>query len=137
MANNKLIFVYNANSGIHNAILDSAHKMLSPETYACNLCDITYGTIKEDKIWRKYRKSNKNMVKAHNPKGLEMQFLHKNEFIKKFDHQDDDPYSYPIVFAIINGYMEVFIHTEILNVVETSEELIELIEVKKKRFFKI
>ncbi|PCJ97376.1 MAG: GTPase [Flavobacteriaceae bacterium] len=136
MARNKLIFIYNANSGIHNAILDSAHKVISPDTYACNLCDVTYGTIIEDSIWRSYRKKNKKLLKAQNSKAIEMEFLHKNQFIKKYDYKEGDTYNYPIVLAVKNGYMEVFIHTEILEVVETSEELIELIEVRKKKFFK-
>lgn len=136
MTENKLIFVYNANSGIHNAILDSAHKIISPDTYACNLCDITYGTIKEDSVWRKYRKKNKKLSKAQDPKAIEMEFLHKNQFIKRHDSKERDTYTYPIVLAVKNNYMEVFIHTEILDVVETSEELIELIEARKKKFFK-
>lgn len=135
MAENKLIFVYNANSGLHNAILDSAHKILSPDTYACNLCDITFGTLTEDKVWRKYRKKNKKLLKAQNPSGLEMEFLHKNEFVKKYDASVGDTYSYPIILAVRNSFMEVFVHPEILNVVETPEELIELIEVKKEKFF--
>lgn len=136
MAQNKLIFVYNANSGIHNSILDSAHKIISPDTYACNLCDITYGTIREDSVWRKYRKKNKKFSKTHNPNAIEMEFLHKNKFVKKYDSKEGDTYSYPIVLAVKNNYMEVFIHTEIMDVVETSEELIELIEARKKKFFK-
>jgi len=41
----RLIFVYNAESGTMNSAIDFAHKMLSPETYECNLCRITYGNF--------------------------------------------------------------------------------------------
>ena len=33
-----LVFVYNADSGVFNALADAAHKIFSPRTYACNLC---------------------------------------------------------------------------------------------------
>ena len=45
----ELIFIYNAKSGLVNELLDFAHKIISPETYNCNLCAITYGTFAMDK----------------------------------------------------------------------------------------
>jgi hypothetical protein len=36
-----LVFVYNADSGVFNTLSDIAHKIFSPETYACNLCALT------------------------------------------------------------------------------------------------
>ena len=32
-----IVFVYNADSGLFNMVTDTAHKMLSPDTYECNL----------------------------------------------------------------------------------------------------
>ena len=40
----ELIFIYNAKSGFVNEMVDFAHKIISPETYECNLHFITYGT---------------------------------------------------------------------------------------------
>ena len=45
-----LLFVYNAKSGIANVLVDISHKLLSPETYSCNLCVITHNTFIENKI---------------------------------------------------------------------------------------
>ena len=53
----ELIFVYNAKSGLFNELLDFAHKIISPETYECNLCAITYGTFKMEKRWSRYVQS--------------------------------------------------------------------------------
>ena len=53
----ELIFVYNAKSGLFNELLDFAHKIISPETYECNLCAITYGTFKMEKKWSRYVQS--------------------------------------------------------------------------------
>lgn len=42
--NNKrnIIFIYNAKGGQWNYLIDTLHKYLSPKTYECNLCQITY-----------------------------------------------------------------------------------------------
>ena len=39
----ELLFVYNADTGLFNTVADAAHKILSPSTYSCNLCKVTYG----------------------------------------------------------------------------------------------
>ncbi len=39
----KLIFFCNADTGIFNAMRDTIHKVLSPSTYQCRLCYISYG----------------------------------------------------------------------------------------------
>jgi len=52
----RLIFVYNANAGIAAGIMDSIHKTLSPATYECSLCVITYGAFSMDRKWRAWLK---------------------------------------------------------------------------------
>ena len=53
----EIIFVYNAKSGFVNDLVDFAHKILSPGTYECNLCFITYGTFTMKKKWVNYIES--------------------------------------------------------------------------------
>tara|TARA_A200000113_G_scaffold116615_1_gene104635 strand:- start:171 stop:1004 length:834 start_codon:yes stop_codon:yes gene_type:complete len=50
----ELIFIYNAKSGIVNEFLDFAHKIISPSTYNCNLCAISYGNFTMKKKWSDY-----------------------------------------------------------------------------------
>lgn len=50
-----LIFIYNADSGRWNALLDSLHKSLFPQSYACHLCRITHNFWGEKEIWAKFR----------------------------------------------------------------------------------
>ena len=50
----ELIFIYNAKSGIVNEFLDFAHKIISPSTYNCNLCTISYGNFTMKKKWSDY-----------------------------------------------------------------------------------
>ncbi|WP_435624835.1 GTPase [Flagellimonas sp.] len=113
----KLIFVYNANSGKRNAILDSMHKVFSPSTYDCNLCDITYGLVSENTTWKKFREESEH----------DMVFLHKDEFAKKYASKFGAKFTFPIVLIEgING-LEVFISTEELNVLNTPKMLIQLV----------
>ncbi len=52
-----VIFVYNAEPGIVAGLLDSIHKTLSPDTYACSLCGITYGALSMRPAWRDWLKA--------------------------------------------------------------------------------
>lgn len=53
----KLVFVYNANSGAWNALFDAAHKLVSPSTYACSLCALTYGAVAKKRAWANFLRS--------------------------------------------------------------------------------
>ncbi len=53
-----LIFVYNAKSGGLNAVLDYVHKMVSPDTYDCNLCKLTYDNFGQIKKWNDFLTSS-------------------------------------------------------------------------------
>lgn len=114
----KLIFVYNADSGLRNMIMDSAHKIFSPDTYECSLCDITYGAFTENSIWKNFRKET----------DLQMEFLHKDEFEKAYASKFGYKFTFPIVLAETNGGLEVIVKTEELNGIENAEGLIELIK---------
>ena len=54
ITNKELIFIYNAKSGFINELVDFAHKIISPNTYDCNLYSITYGTFTMEKSWANY-----------------------------------------------------------------------------------
>lgn len=113
----KLIFVYNADSGLRNLIVDSAHKILSPSTYECNLCEITFGAFTENSVWKKFRsKSN-----------VEMEFLHKDEFRKQYASKFGHKFTFPIVIAETENDLEVLINTEEVNALSDVKQLIDLI----------
>lgn len=114
----KLIFVYNANSGIRNTVLDSAHKILSPKTYKCSLCDITYGTFVEKRNWKKFREKFT----------YKMEFLHKDEFKKQYASKFGYKFDFPVVLGTSNGNFEIFITKNELNGLANADELIRLIQ---------
>ena len=53
----KLIFVYNADEGVFNALMDTAHKLFAPSTYQCNLCALTHGMTSMKSEWKSYMSS--------------------------------------------------------------------------------
>ncbi len=74
MSIRQLIFVYNAESGLFNSLSDFAHKILSPSTYKCQLCALTFGNFNMNTEWKKFIKTLP----------LQVVFLHKDEFISKY-----------------------------------------------------
>ncbi len=116
----KLIFVYNANSGLGNSLVDIAHKALSPSTYSCNLCDITHGIFGERKQWKAFRKVS----------GWDMEFLHKDEFEQQYKMKNGKlewPQMYPMVFLSRASKLEELITTGELNALPDAESLIEVL----------
>ncbi len=111
----KIIFVYNANSGVMNTVLDIGHKILSPETYECNLCNITYGILTEKKEWKAFRESSND----------ELEFLHKDEFEQKYQQVRD----YPIVLmSNKKNELQELINKHDLNKMENAEQLIQKLQ---------
>lgn len=49
-----LLFVYNAEEGLFAAIGDAIHKAVSPRTYPCSLCAVTYGAVRMRPDWRSH-----------------------------------------------------------------------------------
>jgi hypothetical protein len=111
----ELIFVYNANGGLLNSLFDAGHKLLSPSTYACNLCALTYGALTERAEWKAFRVSSPHTFR----------FLHKDEFESEFEGE----FQYPIVLK--NGdEMETLVSTQEVEALGSLEDLIEMISVR-------
>lgn len=118
----KLIFVYNANSGARNAILDGIHKVFNPSTYACSLCGITYGVVSENKLWKKFREKS----------GHQMEFLHKDEFAKAYASKFGHKFKFPIVLLEGDRGLEVLISAQELNDLDDAQHLIQLLTDRTK-----
>jgi len=109
----ELVFVYNAESGKLSALLDLGHKIVSLESYKCNLCSLTHGNFTERKEWKRFKELT----------SLDLVFLHKDEFEREYGKR----FSYPIVLKKDKGF-EVFIATEELNKIVSPMQLIELVQ---------
>ncbi|MEL6493819.1 MAG: GTPase [Cyanobacteria bacterium J06623_7] len=106
----KLIFVYNADSGFVNTLMDIGHKALDPDTYQCNLCSLTHGVLSEHKQWQEFREQS----------SAEMKFLHRDEFEREYQRKFD----YPIVLKE-SEELEVVISQAELDDIPTLDRLIE------------
>jgi hypothetical protein len=110
----KLIFVYNADTGLGNSLLDTAHKILSPGTYSCRLCELTFGAFREKSLWRKFREAS----------DVPMEFLHRDEFSRQYSSKFMPAYTFPVILAQSDHDLEVFLNTVELNALDRTDELI-------------
>lgn len=83
----RLLFVYNADSGLFNTLADIGHKIFSPATYECRLCALTFGYLAERREWRDFI--------ATLP--ADCNFLHRDEFRRLYP---DDTTGLPAVFRL-------------------------------------
>lgn len=112
--NNKLIFIYNADSGLVNTVKDFWHKALRPSTYQCNLCQTTFGMFGAKREWKSFIKDLE----------IESEFLHKDEFLEKYDVNDA---KYPSAYILKNGEITLFISQEDMNKVASLTEMENLV----------
>lgn len=108
-----LVFVYNADSGVFNTLTDIAHKIMSPDTYECNLCNLTHGYFKARDEW----------VGFLSDLNVEIEFLHRDEYIKKYKTIAD----YPAVFIKDDKELKLWIDKGTINSMASTEELMQMI----------
>jgi hypothetical protein len=77
----RLVIVYNANAGLAAGVMDSVHKLLSPSTYPCQLCAVTYGLTSMKREWRVFLDGL----------GMELLFHHRPDFRQAFPQAADWP----------------------------------------------
>lgn len=106
----KIIFVYNADSGVFNLMSDIAHKIFSPQTYACNLCAITHSNFGMKKEWKAYLESLPNPL----------EFLHADEFKEK--HQSETV-NLPAIFVEENGALRQIADADEINKSRSIQDL--------------
>ena len=114
--NPSLLFVYNADSGLFSTVTDFAHKILSPKTYPCKLCAITYDNFGIKKEWGQFIKEMKTEIK----------FLHRDEFLKTYDIANTN---FPCIFTEKGSNIELFITDKDINACDSLEELKKLITI--------
>ncbi len=91
MGKKELLFVYNADGGFFNTLTDHAHKLLSPATYPCNLCMVTFEGFAMKQEWKEFLASL----------GADIRFLHRNEF--RAAHPALADQALPALFAASEG----------------------------------
>jgi hypothetical protein len=113
-----LIFVYNADGGVWNALGDMVHKIVSPATYPCSLCALTYGPVSMRPAWRRFLGGI----------GLPTRFLYRDEFRTERDRRD-----LPLPVVLLGreaGPPDVLVSAAELSALPDLPALIALIETR-------
>ena len=114
--NLELIFIYNAKSGVVNELIDFAHKIVSPETYDCNLCAISYGAFSMKKKWSTYIEN--------------LPFKSTFTYKDKFSRNGYNNLKFPSVFIRNNGKLDEIISAIEINELKNLDQLIGLLNQK-------
>jgi len=118
----ELILVYNADSGFFNVIKDGLHKIVFPSTYQCNLCALTYSTVRMKDEWKTFIDKLK----------IPSEFLHRDEFLrmlKTHPHNIKDA-KFPSIFLRKGEKISLFITHDEINKCKTLKDLMSLITKK-------
>lgn len=110
----KLVFVYNANSGLFNTLSDIAHKVFAPETYACNLCGITHTPLGMRGEWKVFLENLE----------CEKEFLHADELTDRYGMSG---IQLPAIFLKKDDSLDLWISADEINVCQNMEALESLI----------
>jgi hypothetical protein len=109
-----LVFVYNADSGVFNALTDLAHKIFSPQTYPCNLCAITHSATGMRREWKRF------LDTLDRP----LEFLHADELKARYGVAG---VPLPAIFERDGGALKVLAEADSINACRTIDDLKQLI----------
>ncbi|HEX6185065.1 MAG TPA: hypothetical protein VFZ44_14360 [Pyrinomonadaceae bacterium] len=113
-AGGALVFVYNADSGVFNTLADVAHKIFSPQTYACNLCALTHTTFGMRDEWKRFLD------------GLDcpLEFLHADELAARYGLSG---VPLPAIFRRAGESLKVLADADAVNACRTLDDLKRLV----------
>ncbi len=110
-----LIFIYNADSGFFSTLSDFAHKVLSPSTYQCQLCALTYRNFSKKNGWKSFIE---NLP-------VKVVFLYKDEYRTRYKFEA----ALPAIFIYDNG-LEELLSKDSIDECKTLQELKQLVASK-------
>ena len=114
----ELIFIYNAKSGLVNELIDFAHKIVSPSTYNCNLCAISYRNFSMKKKWSDYISSLP----------ISSTFTYKDK-VSKYGYENIE---LPSIIFRDNSKSNVIISNEEINKLKKIDQLINILSDRLK-----
>jgi len=114
----KLVFVYNADSGVFNTLSDIAHKIFSPGTYECNLCNLTHGYFQAREEWMTFLDDLE----------ADIEFLHRDEYMRSYASKNENAdVGLPAIFVKDNDELKLWIDNEVINKMLSTDDLMEMI----------
>ncbi|ANY21293.1 hypothetical protein A6F68_02804 [Tsuneonella dongtanensis] len=112
-----LLMVYNADGGVFAMVSDAVHKVLSPDTYPCSLCMITYGAVSMKREWRVYLERLPARVTFH----------HRDDFAAAWPGAR---FELPVILRESGGQLSMLVSASELDAVETVEQLSALVDAR-------
>ena len=114
----KLVFAYNADSGLFNTASDIAHKILSPKTYSCQLCALTHGYFSVREEWVGFLETL----------DIDCEFLHRDELQAKYQLENQE---LPTIYLRKNaGELETFVDRKTIEACKDLESLKQMLQEK-------
>lgn len=112
-----LLMVYNADGGLFAMVSDAVHKVVSPRTYPCSLCAITYGAVSMKSEWRRYLDGLPAKVTFH----------HRNDFA---DAWPEARFALPAILIESDGLLSELVGARDLDSIVTVAELTALVDAR-------
>jgi hypothetical protein len=116
MTGAEIMFVYNADSDWFSSLTGFAHKILSPSTYQCHLCSLTFGKFSIKHEWQSFLETLPASIV----------FLHKNEFLKQYKIET----GLPVIFIKRNKTVNILISKDEIESCKSIGDLKDLILLK-------
>ena len=110
----RLVFVYNARSGLLSAAKDAVHKLVSPGTYPCQLCALTYGAVSMDRTWATFITSLP----------IQVSFAYRDTATRWLPPGA----SLPLLLEVSGDHVQVRLGAEAINGCHTLADLIRAVE---------
>ncbi|PTA69707.1 hypothetical protein [Deinococcus arcticus] len=117
MSRPHLVFVYNADGGVLSGLKDLWHKTVSPHTYDCQLCAVTYGPLGMRREWRTFVQGL----------GAEVTFLHRDELRARHGLTG---VPLPAAFVEQGGGLRPWLGAEDLRAAHTLDDLMALVQAR-------
>lgn len=111
-----LIIVYNADEGLGAALFDAVHKLVRPDTYPCDLCAITYGSLSMRGQWRDWLKAQ----------AFAVEFYHRQDFHRQYPAHVATPL--PTIFRRDGATVQPLIAADAMHKDMPVSELILMVE---------
>jgi hypothetical protein len=108
----EILFVYNVDLTLFALVSDFVHRLTSPETYPCRLCDLTYDRLTVKREWKRFVDSL----------SVRPRVQLRDRFHKRFPAQAAVPL--PAVFRLhADGAVTMLLTADEINRATTLDEL--------------
>ena len=112
-----LLMVYNSDGGLFAMVSDAVHKVVSPRTYPCSLCAITYGAVSMKLEWRRYLERLPAQVTFH----------HRDDFAGAWP---EARFALPAILIENDGCLSELVSARDLDSIVTVAELTALVDAR-------